>query len=116
MSLFKHLLEPVTTEKAKAAARVLGLELSGLTEEAVFSAFRKHAKEVHPDTGGSSMGAAERLKLISDARGSLISWIEELPDDECMCKGTGYVKTGGMFGSVKPCPNCSPIPSRRKER
>lgn len=106
MGIFTRRAEPIAPEKAKASARSLGLSLDGLTVEAVKAEFRKIIRETHPDVGGNPAEAAALIAAAGNARNVLITWIEALPADECSCKGTGFVRTGGAFGSVKPCPHC----------
>lgn len=106
MGIFTRRSDPISPEKAKAAAQALGLELDGLTLEAVKASFRAIVRESHPDVGGTGADAAERIAAAGTARNVLLKWIEELPSDECACKGTGFVRTGGAFGTVKHCPRC----------
>lgn len=106
MGLFTRRVETIAPEKAKLAAHVLGLELEGLTTEDVRTAFRNFVKTAHPDVGGGNAEAAVLITNAANARNLLVAWIDSLPADECSCKGTGFVRTGGAFGTVKPCPRC----------
>lgn len=102
----------VSAVKAGEAAAVLGVELDGLTPDAIGKAFRSKSKDCHPDHHGSSR--ISQWSQISWARDCLNRWLEHNPpvserlsEDldvgiKCRaCGGTGRVKVGtsARFGT-----------------
>jgi len=56
------------------AAQVLGVSLTGLTQQAVREAFRYAVRAAHPDTGGGA--AAPSLASLREARNALLTYLE----------------------------------------
>jgi hypothetical protein len=92
---------------AQEAATLLGLQLDGLTPEAVKEAFRGAVRAAHPDAGGSTVTAADDLVLAATARSALLRWLDGLPEDSCpACRGAGWVRANSL--TAKPCTRCAP--------
>lgn len=90
------------------AARILGVNRKGLTENAVRLAYGSAIKLAHPDTGGGAGSEATNLARLREAKDTLLKIVEgEQPSvlhNECrQCKGKGTVR--GSFASVV-CKTC----------
>lgn len=98
----------ISAVKAGEAAGVLGVELDGLTPDAIGQAYRKKTKECHPDHHGTTK--LKQWSEVSWAKECLTHWIKQNPpvqsseiigEGDCRaCGGTGRVKvgTGSRFG------------------
>ena len=61
---------------------VLGLQVGHTIErDDVQKRFRRLVRLAHPDHGGESVGAAERMAELSEARELLLSVVESGPED-----------------------------------
>lgn len=95
---------------AQDAARVLGVELEGLSVEQLRLAYRAKAKAAHPDAGGDP---DDFLKL-GHARDILARWVADPPPppkpelEPCMsCSGKGFIlRQRGWRGLRSQCPMC----------
>lgn len=95
----------ISAVKAQEAAEVLEVELKGLTSSIIGDAFRKKAKECHPDHHGT-VKLGDWAK-VSWAKECLTFWLEQNPqpvetelagEGDCRaCGGTGRVKVGRGF-------------------
>ena len=97
----------VSRPKAEEAATVLGVELQGLTPNAMRKAYRAKAKECHPDHHKDKL---QQWARISWAKNCLEHWLKRNPTPEApseiqgkgdcrACKGTGRVPiTNRGFG------------------
>lgn len=95
----------ITRQEAEREAALLSLQLDGLTEGEVHTAYRHAIRLSHPDMGASYEDAAWRLTAAQDARKTLLAWIAQQPRRECArCGGSGSIRSG-LLGT-KPCPSC----------
>lgn len=112
----------ISAAKAVEAAGVLGIELAGLTPDALGKAYRNKTKECHPDRHGTT-----RLDLwarVSWAKECLERWLEQHPPEEqpdvaigdCRaCGGTGRVKFGnGFVKAIMWCIMCDGTGGQRE--
>lgn len=102
----------VSAAKASEAADVLGVELTGLTPDALGKAYKLKAKECHPDHHGSDK--LQQWARVSWANDCLKFWIKKHPPvvseeqeivltGDCRaCKGTGRVEIKRTVGFNKP--------------
>jgi len=98
-------VKPVTRAQVDDAATALGLTFDDLTIAQVQAAFRRVARQIHPDMCAVKE-PAEQLSAAFKNRDLLLRWLSEQPDADCpLCNGSGHIRVG-RFGS-QPCPHCA---------
>lgn len=85
--------------KLHAAARVLGVELHQLTENALALAFKRAVRLAHPDTGGGGSDASN-INRAQEARDVLRVYLNVPPLCQ-LCRGSGIVNISGSFTQMK---------------
>jgi hypothetical protein len=90
------------------AAQNLEVDLEGLTEDKVRTAFAKKIRATHPDTAGSETAiAAAMIVVFQKSRDVLLAYVKDENELQwCeICDGTGKQKT--RSGGLIKCMRCA---------